>query len=411
MISYPKELDCIFDKLLKMGVKPVLVGGFIRDSLLCKESKDIDIELYGRLSFEGLQSLLQEFGRVNIVGKSFGVCKLKFKGYDLDFSFARRDNKIGLGHRGFSVELDSHLDFKTAASRRDFTINAIGYDVADKKLLDPFKGADDLKNATLRAVDLESFAEDPLRVLRAAQFCARFNLSIEPSLFRTCQDMVLNNMLAQLPKERVFEEIKKLLLKSKKPSIGFELLREFGTGIYTQGVIVTDEIAKRLTPNKGTNLVLMLAGLSYKMTQSEIEDFILQFTNEKEIIKRVCALVLAYNKTISANKTEIDDYFLYKLSLDVQIDEFAIVGYSICITNNNSKVNQMIKIIEKRAKELGVFREKLQPLLYGKDLISFGLQPSANFKKILEDAYEAQMHSSFKNHHEAIFWLKEYLKL
>lgn len=408
---YPKKLDIIFDKLISLGIKPVLVGGFVRDFLLHEESKDIDVELYGMISFEKLQNLLEEFGRVNIVGKSFGVCKIKFEGYDLDFSFPRKDNKTDFGHRGFSVELDAHLDFKTAASRRDFTINAIGYDIADKKFLDPFKGADDLKNRVLRAVDLQSFAEDPLRVLRAAQFCARFNLTIEPTLFSACQDMVSKNMLAELPKERVFEEIKKLLLKAKKPSIGFELLRGFGTDIYTQNATVTDEIAKRFTPDKQTNLVLMLAGLSYNMAQSEIENFILQFTNEKEILKRVCALVLTYNKTITANMKEIDDYFLYKLSLDVQIEEFTILGYSICTTNNNSQANEMIQLIEKRAKELAVFDKKLPSLLHGKDLILFGLQPSVNFKKILEDAYEAQMHGVFKNRHEALLWMKAYLKL
>ncbi|MDQ1337773.1 MAG: hypothetical protein QG617_740, partial [Campylobacterota bacterium] len=172
MIDYPDKLNIIFEKLKSHRIRPVIVGGFIRDSLFKIESKDIDIELYGALTFKKLQKILQEFGTVNIVGKSFGVCKLKFEDYDLDFSFPRRDSKIRSGHRGFDVTIDSTLDFKTAASRRDFTINAIGYDVVEKKVLDPYNGINDLKEKILRAVDEKSFAEDPLRVLRAAQFCA-----------------------------------------------------------------------------------------------------------------------------------------------------------------------------------------------------------------------------------------------
>lgn len=411
MIRYPHKLDLIFDKLKNNGLRPVIVGGYIRDAILKIKSKDIDIEIYGVLSFEKLQDLLKEFGSVNMVGKSFGVCKLKFEDYDLDFSLPRVDNKVGSGHKGFRVEINPTIDFKTATSRRDFTINSIGYDIIEKKILDPFGGVDDLKKRILKAVNLESFSQDPLRVLRAAQFCARFDLKIEDALFETCKNMVLKNMLAELPKERVFEEIKKLLLKSQKPSVGFELLREFGTNLYTKDAAVTDEIAKRLTSNKQTNLVLMLAGLCHTMEQNEIENFLLQFTNEKEILKRVSELVLGYNKTITANVKNIDDYFLYKLAAAVSIEEFTILSFSICKANDKPKVCQITQIIEKRAKELAVFNKKLPPLLHGKELILCGLKPSPNFKKILEDAYEAQMHSIFQNHAEAMIWLKKYLEL
>lgn len=408
MINYPSKLNIIFDKLKNYDIKPIIVGGFIRDSLLNIESKDIDIEVYGEISFKKLEDILKEFGNVNIVGKSFGVCKLKFEDYDLDFSFPRKDNKVKSGHRGFDVEIDSNLDFKTAASRRDFTINAIGYDVEGKKLLDPFCGVDDLRDKILRAVNLKSFIEDPLRVLRAAQFCARFNLKIEDNLFFTCKDMVSKNLLDELPKERIFEEIKKLLLKSQKPSYGFKLLKEFGTDIYTDNISVIDEIAKRLTTNNQTNLVLMLAGLCYNFELTQTENFILKLTDERELLKRVINLIKA-NKEIDKNYA--DDYLLYKLAVKVNIDELLILSSSIYFAKNSSKVYRVGEEIYKRAKELNILKRKLPPLLMGRDILELGLKASPKFSKILDEAYEAQMHGKFKNHNEAMLWLKEYLKL
>jgi len=411
MINYPDKLNIIFDKLKNYAIKPIIVGGFIRDSLLKIESKDIDIELYGVISFAKLENLLQEFGDINIVGKSFGVCKLKFYDLDLDFSFPRKDNKIKSGHRGFDIEIDSNLDFKTASSRRDFTINSIGYDVIDRKLLDPFCGVDDLKDKILRAVNLESFIEDPLRVLRAAQFCARFNLEIEHNLFLICKDMVSKNMLDELPKERVFEEIKKLLLKSQKPSIGFKLLKEFGTDIYTDNTAVVDEIAKQLTTNSQTNLILMLAGLCYSFDLVQTENFILKLTDERELLKRVIKLAQANNEIDNIYKNYADDYLLYKLAKKVNIEELLILSSSIYFTNNSSKVYEAGEKIYKRAKELNILKEKLPPLLMGRDILELGLKPSPKFSKILDEAYEAQIHGEFKNHDDALLWLKKYLKL
>lgn len=411
MISYPDELNIIFEKLKDSGIKAIIVGGFIRDSLLGIESKDVDIELYGVTSFVQLEHFLKEFGRVNIVGKSFGVCKLKFCGYDLDFSLPRRDSKVDSGHRGFDVKLYSNLDFKTATSRRDFTINAIGYDVEEKKLLDPFKGADDLRDKILRAVDLNSFIQDPLRVLRAAQFCARFNLKIEQELFLTCRDMVSKNMLDELPKERVFEEIKKLLLKSQRPSIGFKLLKEFGTDIYTDNLDVVDEIAKQLTTNNQTNLVLMLAGLCYNFEKKDTENFIIKLSDEKELLDMVIKLTQTSSEIENLRVDNINDYLLYKLAAKVNIEELLILSSSIYFAKNNSKIYSAGEEIYKRAKELNILKKKLPALLSGKELLKFGLMPSPKFSEILDKAYEAQIHGNFKNYDEALLWLKKYLKL
>ncbi|MEO1938479.1 MAG: CCA tRNA nucleotidyltransferase, partial [Sulfurimonas sp.] len=224
--NYPSILDTIFTTLNKKGIKPLIIGGYVRDYFLDIASKDIDIELYNSSSLTQLIKILEQFGSVNCVGKSFAVLKLHYKGYDLDFSLPRKDNKVAKGHKGFVITVDNALSFEEASKRRDFTINAMGYDVIEKKLLDPHKGLEDLQKKCLRAVDLQSFSQDPLRLLRAVGFASRFEFHIEKKLFLLMQSMVKEERLKELPKERVFEEIKKIFLKSKKPSIAFYLLNK-----------------------------------------------------------------------------------------------------------------------------------------------------------------------------------------
>ncbi|QOY52124.1 CCA tRNA nucleotidyltransferase [Candidatus Sulfurimonas baltica] len=410
MINYPKKLDVIFDKLYNNNALPILVGGFIRDKILGLNSKDIDIEVYGISLFSKLEELLQEFGSVNSVGKSFGVCKLQYQGYELDFSFPRVDNKNNVGHRGFQIEINPNLDFKTAASRRDFTINAIGYDVKNKILLDPFNGLIDLKNKILRAVNEHSFIEDPLRVLRATQFCARFELSIDEKLFELCKEMVSNQLLNELPKERIFEEIKKLILKSNRPSVGFELLKKFGTNIYTNNIYVLDEISKQLTTNSVTNTVLMLAALCFDYNDKQATDFIRNLTNEKELLNRVLPLIKNHNEINKIFYSSEGNYRLYKLATEVKIEELLILSNAIYFTNNSSNIYEAGEAIYKRAKELNILKEKLPPLLKGKDILNFKIKPSPEFSKILDEAYEAQMSCEFTTHIGAIDWLSNHLK-
>ncbi|MCF6309838.1 MAG: CCA tRNA nucleotidyltransferase [Sulfurimonas sp.] len=405
MIDYPKQLNKIFDKLSKYNAKAVLVGGYVRDQLTNTESKDVDIEVYNISSFEKLEEILREFGDVNSVGKSFGVCKLQLKNLEIDFSLPRIDSKAGSGHRGFEVAVNPDLDFKTAASRRDFTINAIGYDVKYKKILDPFDGIKDLKSKILRAVDKDKFIDDPLRVLRAAQFCARFGLKIDKKLLTLCKNMVSNNLLDELPKERIFEEIKKLLLKSKKPSIGFELLKEFGTNFYTKNIYVADEISKQLTNNTNTNIILMLAALCYDYTPENTTLFIQNLTNEKELLARVLPLIKNHDKI----EVHLNNYKLYKLATEVKIEELLILSRAIYVYKNCSEIYEAGEKIYKKAKELNILKEKLAPLLRGENILSYGIEPSPKFSEILNLAYEAQMSGKFHSGEEAQAWLMNYL--
>ncbi|HEY6188220.1 MAG TPA: HD domain-containing protein [Pyrinomonadaceae bacterium] len=202
------------------GGRALLVGGCVRDPLLGHEPKDWDVEVYG-LEPERLRQLLDEFGHVNAVGEAFTVYKL---GADLDVSLPRRERKQGRGHRAFVVEGDPAMSIEEATRRRDFTINAILQDPLTEELIDPFHGREDIERKILRAVSAETFAEDSLRVLRAAQFAARFEFEIEPRTVELCRRIDLSD----LPRERIWGEMEKLLLHARRPSIGFRWLVELG---------------------------------------------------------------------------------------------------------------------------------------------------------------------------------------
>jgi len=200
------------------GGRAVLVGGYVRDRLRGADSKDYDVEIYG-LSPQAVSDLLAGFGEIIEVGRAFGV--LRVKGIDADFSLPRRDSKRGSGHRGFDVAFDENLSFADASRRRDLTVNSIGLDPLSGEILDPHGGRADLERRVLRATDGNHFAEDPLRGLRAAQFTARLEMTPDQTLTELCSRLDLT----ELPAERVFEELRKLLMKARRPSLGFEFLR------------------------------------------------------------------------------------------------------------------------------------------------------------------------------------------
>ena len=415
MIDYPNKLNIIFDKLLFNSIRPIIIGGYVRDFLLQKESKDIDIELYGINSFSKLEEILEEFGDVNSVGKSFGVCKLKVDDLDLDFSLPRSDSKIDKGHRGFEIQVDSSLDFKTATSRRDFTINAIGYDIQTKEILDPFNGQKDLKNRVLKAVNIDKFQEDPLRVLRAVQFSSRLNLSIDNELFIVCKRMIENSILDELPKERIFIEIQKLLLKSLTPSLGFKLLNFLGGfNYFTEFKSINmhnlektykaiDTMSSLKTNNKKTNTILMLAALCYQLSADKYDSFLSKLSNDKNLFNRVSSL-LKHQNDISFE--QFDDYDIYLLATKVTIEEFVL--FSIATSQTKREVEN-INDLKIRAEDLGVLHQKAEAIVQGKDIISLGIAPSKEFSTILSNAYIAQINGVFKTKEEAYSWLKREL--
>ena len=217
-VAYAREFAAA---VAAQGGRAYFVGGCVRDALLGRQSKDLDIEVHG-IDRETLERILGEFGTVTNVGESFGIYKLF--GNDIDVALPRTEVCVGKGHRDFEVQVDPTLGIKEAARRRDFTMNALYQDVLTGETIDCYGGADDLRSGVIRHVDSRTFGEDPLRVLRAAQFAARFDMHIDASTMALCGTMPLEH----LPHERVAEETKKALLKAKRPSRYFRVLRDMG---------------------------------------------------------------------------------------------------------------------------------------------------------------------------------------
>src|SRR5215475_3892570 len=220
MNPVPEIVIAIAEAARAEGGRALLVGGCVRDELMGDPPKDWDLEIYG-ISPSNLRELLNRFGTVNVVGEAFTVYKL---GPYLDVSLPRRERKTGRGHRAFFIEGDPTMSVEAAASRRDFTINAILRDPLTGEVLDPFHGREDLANKILRAVSPKTYGEDSLRVLRAAQFAARFEFDINPQTVELSRSLDLSD----LPAERIWGEFEKLLLRARRPSMGIDWLRKLG---------------------------------------------------------------------------------------------------------------------------------------------------------------------------------------
>ncbi|MBC8327211.1 MAG: hypothetical protein H8E31_00515 [Planctomycetes bacterium] len=204
------------------GGRAFLVGGSVRDHLLGGRAQDADLEVYG-IQPDALEALVGEFGEVHLVGKQFAVLHLATEFGQLEVSLPRRESKTGPGHKGFAVTADPNLAPREAARRRDFTVNAMLLDPLDGELIDPWGGREDLARGLLRHVS-PAFAEDPLRVLRAARFVSRFGWRVDPGTVSLCRSLDL----AELPRERLELEWRQVLVLGDHPGMALQALEDLG---------------------------------------------------------------------------------------------------------------------------------------------------------------------------------------
>lgn len=248
------------DDVIKAGGKLYSVGGAVRDKLLGKESKDLDILITG-IPLDQLETILAKYGRVDNVGKSFGIIKFNTpQTGEIDIAIPRTERKNDQGgYQGFDVTSDHTLPIEKDLERRDFTINAIAKDNYGF-MIDPYCGVDDINNKCIRMVNPQAFSDDPLRMLRAVQFASRFNFNIEPETMKSIQ---LNaQKIKEISPERILIEFDKIVNKGN-PLVGAKLLRQTNLYPYIFG------------SNRGINL----SGFDKVKTMGEFIYMLLKDTN------------------------------------------------------------------------------------------------------------------------------------
>jgi tRNA nucleotidyltransferase (CCA-adding enzyme) len=454
-VKLPKILQIISKALKEKNAKAIVVGGVVRDHFLKLSSKDIDVEVYGLETMEELETILNEYGSVNLVGKSFGVLKFAHEGEEYDFSFPRSESKVGEGHRGFDVEVDGSMEFTEAARRRDFTLNALGYDVEEGTFLDPFGGLEDIKQKRLRHIDDETFIEDPLRVYRAVQFCARFGYDLAEDTLVLCKRMVEDGVLEELAKERVYEEWKKLLLKAEKPSIGFELMRELGIleryfpelqdlvgvvqspvwhpegDVWVHTMMCLDEMVVLLENDKKLNLKYMFAILCHdlgKATHTTVDEgriraighegagleptksLMYRLSDEHDFIESLLPLVEHHLKPSQFYAGKSKASAIRRLATKVNIEELVVVAKADFLGRTTeeslSGVYDAGEWLLAQAQVLQVQNKPLNNLLKGRDLIDLGFEPSPKFSKVLAIVYGEQLEGKLVTKQEALDFVK-----
>lgn len=458
----PPPLVAALEALRTAGAQPRLVGGAVRDWLLGLVAKDFDVEVFG-LDYEQLGRALSAFGPTDVVGRSFGVLKVRIDGTEYDFSLPRRESKTGAGHRGFAVSPDPQLTEAEAAARRDFTINAIAYDPFARRLIDPHGGERDLRAKVLRHTS-EAFSEDPLRVLRGFQLAARFDFTMAPETAALCRS--ISASYAELAIERVWGEWDKWATKSIKPSRGLAVLKETGwlkhfpeiaalDGVpqepewHPEGDVFVhtghclDALVKLDTWQQGdaaTRRRLSLAVLAHdfgkpsttkqavrrgtlRWTSPEheaaggplAETFLARIGAPLELIEYVRPLVVNHllhhdgpeafrDTTVRRLARKIEPATLDDLMAVMRADHLG--RPPLISTATETRLGHL----RAAAQRLALEHTAPKPIILGRHLIALGFKPGPSFKKALDAAFESQLDGAFQDEEGGLEWMRNYLR-
>lgn len=410
------------------GGRAFYVGGCVRDKILGTENKDIDIEVHGIEVWE-LENILDSLGERLQFGKSFGVYNLK--GSSVDIAMPRKEKLTGSKHTDFKIDINPFLGTEKAAMRRDFTVNALMEDILTGEIVDHFGGVDDIKNKVIRHVNDESFAEDPLRVLRGAQFAARFEFDMDSSTTELCKTM----SLCDISSERVFGEMKKALLKAKRPSLFFEILREMNQlsvwfpevealigvvqskkhhkegDVYNHTMMVLDSAACFREKVKNP-LWFMLSALVHdfgKAVTTEIsgdevhaighekegvhiaENFLLRITNEKQLIKYVLNMVENHMKPNVLAKDKSSVKATNKM-FDKSAEPIDLIYLAVSDGLGKISETEYVRTDDFLIDRLNIYNEYMsRPYVTGSDLIAAGIEPGVCFSEVMAYAHKLRL--------------------
>ncbi len=432
------------------GGRALIVGGWVRDRLRGQPSKDIDLEVFG-IPEDRLASSLNQFGRVEAVGQSFAVYKVV--GSDgsgaIDVALPRRESKAGRGHKGFTVQGDPSMSFEDAARRRDFTVNAIGWDPLTDTYEDPFDGRADIERRILRVVDAGTFGDDSLRVLRAIQFAARFEFSLADDTADLCRRILLDD----LPAERVWGEFEKLLLQAERPSIGLALALDLGVidallpelqplvgcpqepewhpegDVWTHTLLVVDKARALNADLPRPQLITIMLGavchdLGKPTTTAVIDGRIRSLNHEEEgvaptvsvldrlnihtidgfdVRSQVIGLTAHHLKPGMLHKApQVGDGAFRRLAQKVDLELLARLARADCLGRTGDFDCSAMDWFLERARALGVEHQPPPPLLLGRHLLELGLSPGPRVGDILKQVYEQQLDGHVTTVDEAI---------
>jgi tRNA nucleotidyltransferase (CCA-adding enzyme) len=440
------------------GGHALIVGGWVRDRLRGAPSKDIDVEIFG-VAEDALPRLLAPHGRVHAVGESFPVYKVSSPDAerDIDVALPRRESKTGRGHKGFAVQGDPAMSFAEAARRRDFTINAIGWDPLTGAYEDPFGGRDDIAKGVLRVVDPATFADDSLRVLRAIQFAARFAFTLDDEAMQICRAIPLDD----LPAERVWGELEKLLLQAAQPSIGLRLALDLGVvdrllpelqplvgcpqepewhpegDVWIHTLLVVDEARDQCAGlDKAAQTIVMLGALCHDLgkpaTTALVDGRIRSLDHEEagvaptlslldrlnvhsmggvDVRAQVVAIVAQHLKPGMFRKAgNVSDGAFRRLAQKVDMELLARVARADCRGRTGQFDCSAMDWFIERARALGVDRAAPSPLVLGRHLLALGLAPGPRVGEILRQIYERQLDGEVKTVEDGLAFARQLLR-
>ena len=431
------------------GGRALIVGGWVRDRLLevgTTSEPELDMEVFG-VPAQELPSILAPFGKVEPIGKSFPVYKIR----NIDVGLPRRESKSAPGHKGFVVEGDPSMTIEEAARRRDFTVNAISWDPLTGEYFDPSNGRADLERRILKAVDPGTFGDDSLRVLRAIQFAARFGMTLDEQTKTLCRSIRLDD----LPPERIWGEIEKLLIRAERPSPGFALALEIGVvdqlfpelkalvgcvqepewhpegDVWVHTLQVIDQARQRIHDlDRADRLIVMLGAVTHDFgkpaTTAFLDGRIRSMNHEEEGVApaaafldrlnihsidgrdvrgQVLGLVAHHLKPGMLYKVreQLTDGAFRRLSQKANLELLARLAKSDCLGRvpGTFDCSAMDWFLE-RARELGVDRSPPKPLLLGRHLLDLGMTPGPQMGALLKQIYEKQLDGEIKTTEEGI---------
>jgi tRNA nucleotidyltransferase (CCA-adding enzyme) len=450
-IPVPPALRRVVEALRAAGGRPYIVGGAVRDALLGHPVGEYDLEVFG-LPADELRHVLASLGRLNVVGEAFTVFKLSaVPGLErpLDVSLPRRDSKVGPGHRGIAVVGDPGLTVEEASRRRDFTINALLYDPIAEELVDPHGGREDLATRRLRAVDPRTFGEDPLRALRALQLAARFELTVEAGTARLCASMPLG----ELPAERVFGEIEKLLLQARRPAHGLRLASDWELlpkiapelvplaatsqdaewhpegNVWTHTLLALDQAAPLVADlDRPRALTVMLATLCHDLgkpsttrlergrirspghedaglapTESLLDRWNVHTRLGYDVRGQVLALVGNHLKPgqLYDARERVSDGAIRRLAGKCEPLLLYKVSRADCLGRSGDFPPVAMEWFLERVRQLDVTHKPPEPLLRGRDVVAMGVAPGPEVGRIVRAVYERQLDGAVATPEEA----------